>query len=140
MYTKQPSGRTLIALLTLLGGVGGLDVTSGCVGPPTMTLSIQPAQPSLPVGASQTFTATLAGHPDGRVTWSTSGGFITPEGVYTVYTAPTRPGPYSVTATSVALLGLSATTTVTSGRTPLSTSPLRGASSPRAAPRPSSPS
>lgn len=107
MCTKKRSWRNLSILLVALGGLG---VTSGCAAPPLVELSIDPTRPQLIVGTTQAFTALVTGLSDGRVTWSTTGGFITPEGVYT---APTMPGPYRVTATSVTLPSLSATTTVT---------------------------
>lgn len=59
---------------------------------------ITPSSAVLPVGGTSTFMATMTGFTNNEVIWTTSGGTITPGGLYT---APETPGIYNVTATSV---------------------------------------
>ena len=61
-------------------------------------------------GKTATYTATLTGTSDARVTWTASGGAITPGGVLT---APATTGKITVTATSVADPGKSKSLEVT---------------------------
>ncbi|MBL0313013.1 MAG: carboxypeptidase regulatory-like domain-containing protein [Holophagaceae bacterium] len=70
---------------------------------------VSPATATLPVGGAQAFTATLTGITDPAVTWTSSGGTITAEGLLT---APTAPGTVTVTATSVGEPSLNGTATV----------------------------
>lgn len=81
---------------------GGIGVT---VNPPTA---------AVPVGGTQTFTATVFGTTNTAVTWSVQpggvGGTITAEGLYT---APSRPGTDTVVAVSVAAPTRQGTATVT---------------------------
>jgi hypothetical protein len=60
-------------------------------------ITITPSTLRMPTGSNQAFGYTLLA-PTNRVTWSVTGGSITSEGVLT---APTVPGTYSVTVTSV---------------------------------------
>lgn len=68
-------------------GVNGIHATV-TVSPPTATVA---------VGQMHLFGAQVTGTPDQSVTWSATGGTITPAGTYT---AGTIPGTYTVTATS----------------------------------------
>src|SRR5690242_17616645 len=86
---------------------------TGCPGP--VTISVSPAAVQLLPGQSQKFVASIGGGTsDDRVTWSivegALGGNITVDGLYT---APTVPGIFTVTATSVADKTKSATAQVT---------------------------
>jgi hypothetical protein len=63
----------------------------------TVVVGLSGAPPSMVVGTSVQLSATVAGAPGG-VTWSASGGSITPAGLFT---APAAPGTVTVTATSV---------------------------------------
>jgi hypothetical protein len=71
----------------------------GSPSPTTITVTVSPATVSLNVGATAQFTATVAGTSNDAVTWTTSGGAISPSGLYT---APPLGGDYLVTATSAA--------------------------------------
>jgi hypothetical protein len=62
-------------------------------------VTVSPAEVTLAPGESQQFTATVTGEAGTAVTWSASGGTIYEQAVYT---APSNPGTYVVTATSVA--------------------------------------
>jgi C1A family cysteine protease len=76
-----------------------------------ISVDVSPKAPTLPSGGAQVFTATVTGGAGNTaVSWSASGGGITPAGVYT---APATPGGYTVTATSLADNTKSDTTTVT---------------------------
>ena len=126
MDTKQPSWRTLLSLLCLLamlavwascGPTDTRDIDAGTDGSSDggtdggeVTLSLIPADPVLPGGAIQAFAATVTGLADRRITWSTTGGIITSTGVYT---APSTPGRYAVTATCVSAPTVTAVSTVT---------------------------
>ncbi|HEX2569156.1 MAG TPA: kelch repeat-containing protein [Polyangia bacterium] len=117
---KHPSCRTLIILLALAGALGGCGPGGPSDGPSDgapdgapdggAALVLAPSDPVLPGGAIQAFAATVTGLDDRHVTWSTTGGIITTDGVYT---APTTPGRYTVTATCVSAPTLRAAATVT---------------------------
>ncbi len=59
---------------------------------------ISPSFPTLAPLATQVFTATLSGTNHSAITWTTTGGTISPKGLYT---APATPGTYRVRATSL---------------------------------------
>ena len=84
-----------------------------------------PVSSTIAPGGVLSFSATLTNAPDQTVRWTATGGTITDAGVYT---APSASGTYTVTATSVAIPTLSASTgvtvTATSGVT-VSVSPNR---------------
>jgi hypothetical protein len=72
-------------------------------------------------GGTQQFTATVTGSTNTSVTWSATGGTVTTAGLYT---APSTPGTYTVTAKSVADTTKTASATVTvTGTQLLSASP-----------------
>ena len=62
------------------------------------SVSISPTSVTLPANATQQFTATVIGMTNTAVSWSATGGSISPSGLYT---APGTAGTYMVTATSV---------------------------------------
>ena len=66
---------------------------------PAISISIAQPTMKMPIGGTYTFTASVAGGPEGNksVTWSASAGNITQDGIYT---APAVPGTYTITATS----------------------------------------
>ena len=73
-------------------------------------VAVTPDDQTLHTGQSFTFVAVLAGgFGDQAVTWTTNGGSITDGGVYT---APSTPGTYTITATSVADISKSGSVTV----------------------------
>jgi hypothetical protein len=80
-----------------------------------VTVTVSPDSANLVADATQAFTATVANTPNTAVTWSASGGTITPAGLYT---APSTPGTYTVQATSVADPRRSGLATVTVGSAP----------------------
>ena len=65
----------------------------------TISVSVTPASATVAPSAAQQFTATVANAADQTVTWSASGGSIGSTGLFT---APSQPGSYTVTARSVA--------------------------------------
>ena len=78
-----------------------------------VSISISPESATVATGGSQTFSATVTGSTNNKVTWSikegASGGTINSGGVYT---APSKPGTYHIVATSQADPNKSATATV----------------------------
>jgi hypothetical protein len=93
-----------------------------------VTVSVSPTSATVLVSASTPFTATVQGTTNTAVTWSvdsvaggsSSVGTINTSGLYT---APSLPGPHTVTATSVADTTKSASATVTVDANGLSVSP-----------------
>ncbi len=65
----------------------------------TVGVSVSPSSVSLQPGTTQQFTATVTGTTNTSVNWSATSGTISYMGYYT---APSTPGTYTVTATSVA--------------------------------------
>ena len=64
-----------------------------------VNVTISPTSATVPTGGTQQFTATVQNTSNTAVTWSATGGAVSPSGLYT---APNSAGTYSVTATSVA--------------------------------------
>jgi lysophospholipase L1-like esterase len=73
-------------------------------------VSVSPTSATLKPGDQQQFTATVTGAANQAVTWTATGGTITPDGLYT---AGETPGFYTVTATSDEDPSASATGSVT---------------------------
>jgi len=73
-------------------------------------VGVSPKTVTLETGGTRTFTATVTGSANTAVTWAASDGSITQGGAYT---APPRPGTYTITATSQADTSKSDTATVT---------------------------
>ncbi len=80
------------------------------VAPTGLSVSLAPNNPRVQTGRRQSFLAKVVGGTDTRVMWSATGGSFSPDGTWT---APSSPGAYEVTATSVANPSQRATTTVT---------------------------
>ena len=97
--------------LTALNSVGSSYSQTITIHVSTMpvTISISPMTATIYAGQSMVFGFSLSA-PTNRVTWSATGGSITPTGAYT---APAQPGTYTVTVTSVDDPRQSATATVT---------------------------
>jgi hypothetical protein len=74
-----------------------------------VSVSVVPNSPSLLTGGTQQFTANVSATTNTAVTWSAGAGTISSSGLYI---APTTPGTYAVTATSVADTTKSASTMV----------------------------
>src|SRR6202041_2841118 len=77
---------------------------------PVVAVSISPVSASLPTGDTQQLTAYIPGTGDTAVTWSTTGGTVSTNGLYN---APATAGTYTVTATSQADTTKSASAVVT---------------------------
>jgi len=67
--------------------------------PPGVSVTIVPATATLPPAGATRLTATVAGASDGRVVWTSDGGSIRNDGLYT---APHTEGTYHATAQSLA--------------------------------------
>jgi hypothetical protein len=90
---------------------------SGTVMPPGLiSVSISPTSASMLTNGTQQFSATVSGSTNTAVTWSATGGSVSPTGLYT---APGTAGSYTVTATSAADTTKSASATVTVSAAPL---------------------
>ena len=76
-------------------------------------ISVSPASVSLATGGAQSFVAAVTGTTNTSVSWSASGGTLTPSGNTAQYTAPSTVGTYTIKATSAADSSKSATATVT---------------------------
>jgi hypothetical protein len=91
-----------VLLMNVLAGCGGSNSKSAASPPPVVAVSVTPGSPSVSVGASQKFTATVTGTANTAVTWSVqeaNGGTIDASGNYT---APMKAGSFHVVATSQA--------------------------------------
>ena len=86
---------TAIVQVGLAAEVAGVNVSS--------------AQPQVAAGGTQAFAASVQNAVKPAVTWSCSGGSITSSGVYT---APSSPGTYTVTATLASDATIQGTATV----------------------------
>lgn len=90
-------------------------------------LDVSPPTIQLAPGESQAFLATAAGPSPGVLTWSVlegpAGGAVVPSGTSAVYTAPTAPGVYHLSAESAADPTLKASSVITvSGAAPVAVS------------------
>jgi hypothetical protein len=86
------------------------SATVNVYNPASVAVSVVPTTKTLVTGGSFTFTASVTNAPSTAVSWSASGGSITPGGVYT---APATAGTYTITATSVWSASATGTATVT---------------------------
>ncbi len=105
-----------VAIAALLAGACGSAANSNVSssgGGSTIAVTVSPSATSISAGGTQTFTASVSGTSNTGVTWQASAGTISGTGNSASYTAPTRAGAYTVTATSAADTTKSATATVT---------------------------
>jgi hypothetical protein len=96
-----------------IGGCASGSAKSGSAGTNNSTpvaVTVSPHTVPLQVGKQQQFTVNITGTSNTGVTWSASGGAISPSGMYT---APGSPGTFTVTATSQADSSKSDTASVT---------------------------
>lgn len=101
-------------LVALLAAAMLLLMASACPGRGArISISISPDSAKLLVGESQEFTATVSGTENTAVSWEASGGTIDGSGNTVTYTAPEQPGTFTLTATSLADPGKSATAEIT---------------------------
>lgn len=68
---------------------------------PEVTLTISPTAVSIPAGTDATFSATITGTSNTNVLWSANGGTVTGTGLSVIYTAPSTPGTYTLSALSL---------------------------------------
>ena len=98
---KQVAAILLLGLSLPFAGCGGGGHKS--TPPPTVSISVSPAGPSVVLGATQQFSATVSGSTNTAVTWSTSGpGTISSSGLYTAPAAAKTPVSVTVKATAQA--------------------------------------
>lgn len=87
-----------------------VDISTTTTTTPTVKISLTPSAVSLKTGQTQQFNASVTGTTTTGVTWSASSGTISTTGLYK---APTTPGTYTVTATTLATPQKSAQAIVT---------------------------
>lgn len=98
---KQFATILLLGLFLPFAGCGGGGHKS--TPPPTVSISVSPASPSVVLGATQQFSSTVTGSTSTAVTWSTSGpGTISSSGLYTAPATATTPVSVTVKATAQA--------------------------------------
>ncbi|QRN99923.1 hypothetical protein JRI60_13260 [Archangium violaceum] len=110
-----------LCLVALLGCAPGNEPSDG--NPPQARVGLEPATAALLTGGTQRFTATVTGSSETAVRWTSTGGDITGEGVYT---APAIAGTYTVRATSVADASSYAESSVTVTAPPVRSPPMIG--------------
>jgi hypothetical protein len=112
---RRTSLLVVLALLLVHTGCGSTSNKNSQPPPPEITVSVTPTAASVRAGATQPFTATVAGTTNNSVTWSVNGvvtgnattGTISSNGVYT---APaTVPNPNAITVEAVSAADASAT-------------------------------
>ena len=81
-------------------------------GPGDIAIALEPMRVDLAAGASTSFTATVTGTADDRVTWSASCGTLPSSGTRVTYVAPMVAGTCTVAARSVAAPAVQAVATV----------------------------
>ncbi len=105
--------------LTVTDSKGNIVSTTCLVTPGTVSISpISPANQTFAPGQIP-FAATATGGATNQLTWSATGGTFTGN----VWTAPTTPGTYTITATSVDEPSVSVTTTITISAPVITTQP-----------------
>src|SRR5262249_39268217 len=121
-----------LGFAALLTGCGNQS-TSNTTPPPSVTVSLNKSSLSLQIDATTQFTATVKGTPNTAVSWAVNSkaggdssiGVVSATGLYT---APAKPGTYTVTATSMADSTKSASAQVTVQDPPPSVSISPGSS------------
>ena len=107
----------LLFLPTACGNPSTPATPSASSAPSSVSVAISPPTATVQEGGYLSFVATVKGVATTTVTWSvqegTTGGSITSQGVYGVYTAPNTLGTYHVVATSAADTTASASAVVT---------------------------
>ena len=104
-----------------VGSVGSGAVMAGVRRVPGVTValdrpvsvSVTPSEATLPINDTRSFTATVTGTSDTRVTWSATCGAISGSGNTVTYTAPGSAGTCTVSAASVAASSAVGSATVT---------------------------
>ena len=99
-----------LAIVGLSSCTGSASKTGTNNPPPAIAISISPSSASVNEGSTKQFSATVTGSTNQDVTWSATGGTISPAGLYT---AGSSAGGFTVTAKSVADTSKSASAAVT---------------------------
>ena len=135
-YTTPPVTSAMTYTLTVVGsggllalsyprpmgaaGGGNVASTTCSVTPTSVTISsISPALQTIAPG-QQAFTASVSGGATNNVTWSANGGSFNGN----IWTSPTTPGNYTITATSVDEPSVSLSTTITISLPVITTQPV----------------
>lgn len=109
-----PNPATVTVTATSIDDTTKSDTATIAITAPVVTVSVTPATPTVILGATQQFTATVRGTTNKAVTWSTAGpGTINSSGLYSAPSTLTTPATATVTATSQADTTKSAGTTLT---------------------------
>ncbi len=111
----------VIALILVHTGCGSTGAKNTQPPPPGITVSVSPTGASVRAGATQPFTAAVAGTTDESVNWSVNGvlggnatvGTVSSNGVYTAPTTVPNPNTITVEAASAADASASASSEVT---------------------------
>jgi hypothetical protein len=99
--SQEDTAKTATATITVFRPIEAISV------------SVSPSYMEIPTGGTHTFAATVTGGSGNTsVTWSASGGTFSVNGNTAQYTAPSAPGTYIVTATSMEDASKSGTATV----------------------------
>jgi hypothetical protein len=109
LYTAPSSPGTYTVTATSVADSSKLASATVTVASP-ISVTVAPTSANLLTGGQQQFTATVSGTSSTAVTWTASGGTVSTAGLYT---APSSPGTYTVTARSVADSSKFANATVT---------------------------
>jgi len=113
-----------LLLLLSFSGCGGGGGNNTTTPPPEVAISISPTGPSVKLGATQQFVATVSNSTDTAVAWTVSGGgTISSSGLYTAPASATTPVSVTVKATAHADTTKSATATVSIPQVSLTVSP-----------------
>ena len=110
LYSPPATAGTYTVAATSVADASKKALATVTVTVPAISVGVSPSSVTLGPGASQTFAATVSGTTNTAVNWTSTGGSITPAGVYT---APATVGTYTVKATSQADGVTSGTATVT---------------------------
>jgi hypothetical protein len=109
--TVTPSATTTYTLTAINAGGSTMATTTVTVSAgPVITVAISPTSASIPAGTTRQFAATVTGATNAAVTWTATGGTITPAGLFT---AGATTGSFTVKATSVEDPTKSASATIT---------------------------
>lgn len=112
LYTAPAaqSGAFHVRATSVASPMSSGTATATVTAAPMVTVTVSPDTVTLTGGAQQQFTATVMGSTNTAVSWTATGGVISATGLFT---APSTPGPVTVTATPVADPTKSASATVT---------------------------
>ncbi len=109
-----PSPATVTLKATSKDDATKSDTATITITAPVVTVSVTPATPTVILGATQQFTATVHGTTNTAVTWSVSGpGTIDANGLYSAPASHSTPATVTVTATSQADTGKTGSATIT---------------------------